>query len=316
MILQIISSVIGAISRFLRNIINILDNARVYLSPRIVTIKLIGNSIKLNNYKKDSLTRLLIKENGVWEVDELNLFCVISKAAGTFIDVGSNIGLYSILAEKCNKKIVSYAFEPAPANAKRLLVNFNLNEIKNCKLIQKAVGDSDGSVSFFVPSDNSSTSVSSTSKAFTSSWHNEPVKITVPQITLDTFVKEEKIEKVDLIKMDAEYYELNVLRGSVDLFKHHKPSVICEVNIYEILSFYLPDMKNKISKSLSYDIENFFKEIDYSIYSIGKDGIMLTESVHIHPDARNFLFSPIKSEKLFIPYTDEKDILDLIYKNR
>ncbi len=294
----------------------VLDNLRVYFSPNVVSIDLLGKRIKLCNKSKDNLTSVLIKEYGVWEIDELSLFCILCKGSKTFIDVGSNIGLYSILAEKCNSFILSYAFEPAPANAKRLLENFSLNEIKNCKLIQKAVGDSDGSVSFFVPSDNSSTSVSSTSEAFTSSWHNRPVEITVPQITLDTFVNEEKIEKVDLIKMDAEYYELNVLRGSEELFKKHKPSVICEVNIYEILSFYLPDMKNRISKSLSYDIESFFRDINYSIYSIGKDGIMLTESVHIHPDARNFLFSPIKSEKLFIPYTDEKDILDLIYKNK
>ncbi len=310
----IFSSVIGVLSQFLNKFILALDNLRVYFSPKVVSIKLIGQKIKLSNATKDNLTSVLIKNYGVWEVDELNLFSVLCKGSKNFIDIGSNIGLYSILAEKFNPNIKTFAFEPAPSNAKRLLENLKLNNINSCKLIQNAVGDIDGSVSFFVPSDNSSTSVSSTSEIFTSSWHNKPIEISVPIIKLDTFIKRELIKKVDLIKLDAEYYEVNVLNGARELLISHQPAVLCEVNIYEILSFYLPDMKNKISKTLSYDIEEFFKSINYYIYSIGKDGIMYTESVHIHPDVRNFLFSTVKAEKLFIPYSDEENILSLINK--
>lgn len=291
-----------------------LKNVLVFFSPKIVKIKLVEREIILTNKGKDSLTRVLIKENGVWEEDELKLFSVISSGASTFVDIGANIGLYTILAEKCNPKIRSYSFEPAPANARRMNINFKLNNIKNCLIVENAVGDKNGMISFFVPEDDSSTSVSSTSKDFTSSWHANLKEINVKQTTLDNFVEENKINKIDLIKLDAEYHELKVLTGAKVVFQTQKPAVLCEVNIYEILTYYLPSMKEKISKSLSNDIEAFFREINYFVYSIGKDGLMRVDSIHIHPDVRNFLFSSVKSDQLFIPYNDIRGIQNLISK--
>ena len=305
--------IIGLI-RILNRLIEFLKNLLVYLSPNVAKINLVGNQVKLINTSKDNLTRILVKENGVWEEDELKLFSIIISGITTFIDIGANIGLYSILAEKCNPSLKSYSFEPSPANAKRMKENLKLNEIINCTIIENVIGDKNEMISFFVPSDKSSTSVSSTSEAFTSSWHNDLIELSVKQITLDSFIKEYSIERVDLIKLDAEYHELNVLNGAKELFQMYKPAVLCEVNIYEILTYYLPTMKNKISKTLSYDIENFFKDINYNIYSIGKDGIMRVDGIHLHPDVRNFLFSPVKSKLLFIPYSNKADIINIVAK--
>ena len=66
------------------------------------------------------------------------------------VDIGANIGSFSIYAHKINKSLkpIIYAFEPYPANADLTLSNFKRNNIENYHIIEKAVAGQNGKALF------------------------------------------------------------------------------------------------------------------------------------------------------------------------
>ncbi|MCG8430857.1 MAG: FkbM family methyltransferase [Candidatus Omnitrophica bacterium] len=59
---------------------------------------------------------------------------------GVFIDVGANIGIYSLYCASIHPNMTIYAIEPMVANYVRLCMNVGLNEFKNIQPIHAAVG--------------------------------------------------------------------------------------------------------------------------------------------------------------------------------
>lgn len=75
------------------------------------------------------------------EEDEFRIFEKVVSGFDTFVDIGANIGLYSLHAFRHmppGSTIV--AFEPAPATAAKLRVNLALNGAEAVHVIEKAVG--------------------------------------------------------------------------------------------------------------------------------------------------------------------------------
>ena len=88
--------------------------------------------------------------------------------------------------------------------------------------------------------------------------------------------------------------------------------LLCEISLYEIMVHDSPNMEGKVDKNLAYEIESFFKTHNYFIYTLGRDGIMRVETVHNHPDMRNFLFSVYRTETLFTSYELKEEIHKLL----
>lgn len=116
---------------------------------------------------------------------------------GVFLDLGCNIGLWSIYASKYASKI--YSFEPAEETFK--LATANLAEedaFKKVELFQMAVSNEDGEASFF-------RNTNSTMNSMKEAVSNQPEATTkVPTIRLDTFVKDQGITHIDFAKIDVE----------------------------------------------------------------------------------------------------------------
>lgn len=124
----------------------------------------------------------------------------------TILDLGFNIGLFSMYASKFAKQI--YAFEPTLETFEIGKRNIEDNNITNVKLFQKAIMKEDGKITFF-HSDN--TTMNSAIEAVNSQNVGEKTKEEVDAIRLDTFVKEEGIEHIDFMKMDIEGSEAEVI---------------------------------------------------------------------------------------------------------
>jgi FkbM family methyltransferase len=136
-------------------------------------------------------------------VEELSLVRRLFDTRGVMIDVGAHTG-QSFAAFAVDGWQI-YAFEPDPRNHGEIQARWS--GAANVRIEAKAVADRDRAEVAFQLSSN--TYLSSLS-AFDSS-HSESIR--VPQVALRSYCAERKLTAVDLLKVDAEGYDLLVLRG-------------------------------------------------------------------------------------------------------
>jgi FkbM family methyltransferase len=191
---------------------------------------------------------------GSWETTETALFKKIVKEGMVFVDIGANIGYYSLLAATLIGQAGKvYAFEPEPKNYATLLKNIKMNGYTNIITVQKAVSNRNGVAKLFI-------------------GVNDPVlyrirdsgekkdMIEVGLVTLDDFFKD-KERKIDIIKIDVEGAELSVLRGM--------PRILAENKDVIILAEFDPD-NLRSSGTNPDDVLKKLVEHGFKIYEIDK----------------------------------------------
>jgi len=125
---------------------------------------------------------------------------------GVFVDVGAHVGLWSMQAEQDFATVI--AFEPHPVHAAIWPHNVQRwgHTLHRC-----ALGDAEGSVAL--------------AAAAGSSGDTHVVGPgDIPMRTLDSF----GIERIDLLKIDTEGYELPICRGAVETLTRCRPVVVLE----------------------------------------------------------------------------------------
>jgi len=134
---------------------------------------------------------------------------VISKICGElFVDVGANIGFYSLLLHRNFKNVV--AVEPHPRNMRVLRENLRCMGAKNITCVSKAVSERDGNtVPLFSGSHDGTHSLLRRSTISSQDY------LPVETITLSSLLKD--FERVDLVKVDVEGAEWEVLEGAVQI---------------------------------------------------------------------------------------------------
>lgn len=131
-----------------------------------------------------------------------------------FIDVGSNHGHYTMISSGiCYSKSIS--IEPVKKTFDRLKMNIELNNLKNVKLCNMGISDSEGEL--FI-----SNNMGSMNRIINkiSEGNCESIQVT----TLDKLLISEK--NISLIKIDVEGYEKQVLSGSTETLKNPNLNVI------------------------------------------------------------------------------------------
>lgn len=138
---------------------------------------------------------------------------------GSFIDVGANYGLISmILARRWPDRDV-YAFEPNSVVRTAFKKNLEANAITNIKVEGCAVGNLCGTAGFL------SLAKGSARSSFSVASSSEKV-IDVPVTTLDSYASEHRISLIGLLKVDVEGYESGVFQGAESLLKNKTIRVI------------------------------------------------------------------------------------------
>src|SRR5439155_21490751 len=134
-------------------------------------------------------------------VNNMHLLKALLDSGGTFLDVGANIGSYTLVAAEQSEAVV-HAFEPHPTTYEYLRDNLRLNRIRNVTTHCLAVSDQDGVLNL------TNEAGSSTNRVQASSAES----IQVPCIRLETFCRQHRL-KPDYLKIDVEGFEYEVLAG-------------------------------------------------------------------------------------------------------
>jgi FkbM family methyltransferase len=127
------------------------------------------------------------------------------------VDIGANIGFYTLgLAKRANRGAV-HSFEPVPLNCHVLMVNVLANGLSNAVINNCAVGDINGEVDFCIARDGAYSSLVDTGRKTVV----ETAK--TPMVTLDSYRSDRKLPRVDILKVDVEGAEPAVIRGAANL---------------------------------------------------------------------------------------------------
>jgi FkbM family methyltransferase len=161
-----------------------------------------------------------------------NKFLSVPEDAVIF-DVGANCGSISLAFAARHDHAVVFAFEPTHSALAKLKRNIELNE--------DILGERVIPIHAFVSASNTK---SGTLAAY-SSWPVDSLggdrhavhmgvskDATRTQITLDSFVRDRGVDRVDLIKIDTDGNELDVLKGAADTLRRFRPIVIFELTAY------------------------------------------------------------------------------------
>ncbi len=158
---------------------------------------------------------------GMYESDTKRLIEDLVKPGMTVLDVGANIGYFSLLAAKLvGKSGVVWAFEPVPHLVDIIGKNIRDNGYEErIHLVHMAVSNGVGTVKLHI---NDTVSAHSSLYAEASAYLNAPtptrqVPIEVASISLDAWAAQETWPKVDLVKMDVEGAEKLALEGMEEL---------------------------------------------------------------------------------------------------
>ena len=103
----------------------------------------------------DSTIRTVLERDQVWEDLETRWILHTIRAGDVFVDVGANIGYYTVIAAKIvGDQGHVYAFEPDPTSFAILKANVERNGLANVTLEQKALSNEPGSLRLFLAHQN------------------------------------------------------------------------------------------------------------------------------------------------------------------
>jgi FkbM family methyltransferase len=145
------------------------------------------------------------------------------------LDVGAHVGYFSLLFAKWVGTAGSiHSFEPSPKTRDRLLKNSSLNPELRERIQIHGLGlsDRDGFASIASPD-------ATNSGCNYIDFHTGDIKIT----TLDHFVEANRINQIDLIKVDVEGSECALLNGARNTLRRFHPMIVIEVNAVTLARF-------------------------------------------------------------------------------
>jgi len=158
-----------------------------------------GYKLKIPAIKKHRTTILSIEEIFGREIYK----SYISNQPITILDIGSQIGIYSLYAALKNKQAKIFAFEPDPGNAKVLRNNIELNNLgKTIIPFEKAVTKKKGKLPLYID-ENSARAHSLLNKTDN--------KVIVDCVSLSSIFSDLDIKECDIMKMDIEGAEYDIL---------------------------------------------------------------------------------------------------------
>jgi FkbM family methyltransferase len=160
-----------------------------------------------------------LQEEGYYEQ-----FGIKVEAGDRVVDAGANMGIFSAYA--ASKGAEAYAFEPFPRSLKYLYKTAGLNRTLSGKItvVPLALMDEKGTLQFTIDDRHLGTASAIIKR--------DDKFVELEGISLDEWVEEHSIPRIDFIKADIEGAERNLLRGATRILRECKPKLaICTYHL-------------------------------------------------------------------------------------
>ena len=184
------------------------------------------DGLRIYAYPKNETSRCLFV-TGRYEPNEFCFLNQILQPGMVFLDIGANMGLYTVFAaRKVGERGTVVAVEASSRECERLLRNVAINSLSNVRLVRKAVSDSSSEADLLVATDERSGHNTLGAFMYDTVAAN---KERVHTERLDDIVRREGLVRVDAAKLDVEGAELRVLRGAVEVLERFRPVLLLEI---------------------------------------------------------------------------------------
>lgn len=185
---------------------------------------------------------------GFLDIGQEKLISLI-KPNDVILDIGTNIGSTILqMAKTIGNDGFVYGFEPDIDNFHKCYENINLNKFNNLSVENIGLGSENGKFYLSIDCDSNRGCNRITTK------EGDNARI-VNVVSLDNWVSTKNINKIDVIKLDVEGYEMNVLKGGINVIK----------KLHPILFIELDDNNLRQQNSSSNELVDFLMQLDYVI---------------------------------------------------
>lgn len=197
-------------------------------SSAAVALRIPGLAQPLQLYvhgEQDRHVSRCLREEGIWEPFETSLVLALLGPGDVFVDVGANLGYFSVLAaSRVGDAGAVFAFEPDPANYRLLLANAALNAVEQrITAVEAALSDAAGEGRLFLSTDNLG---DHRVYAGDESRHSLPIALYHGSEFLAG-----RLQRLDLLKVDTQGSEFHVIAGLMPLLRTlaQPPRVLIEL---------------------------------------------------------------------------------------
>lgn len=171
---------------------------------------------------KEPVAQYLIWD-GVYEWETAEAIRRHLPSNGTFVDVGANVGMFSLLAaHHWAPQGQVLALEASPSVLPWLQRNAAQNPALNLQIRHAAVTSVSGQQALFFAAPANHFGMGALADRF----NGETKAVEVPTISLDDAIAQAGLTHVDVIKVDVEGYELGVFQGALRTLNQERPPVI------------------------------------------------------------------------------------------
>ena len=216
----------------------------------------LGRRIKLKLYADSVLCRVI--DTKPFELTELRFIEAYLNRGDIFVDVGANIGLFTLLAaEIVDGPGQVHCFEPSSRTFSRLTENVTRNGFKNVHTNQCAVSNGAGELELYVSTDGHDAWNSLAGQLAGSEGSTEVVSVT----TLDEYCQRRRFTPT-IMKIDVEGWEKNVILGGPEVFGSIKaPDLLVEFTEANCVA----------AGTSGKDLFNTIAQQGYSLFHLGED---------------------------------------------
>lgn len=192
--------------------------------------------------------------SGCFEPNETAFLASVLRPGMTFVDIGANIGLYTLLAAHIvGPEGTLVAVEPSPREQVSLRDNLAANGHVAVRVRTEALGSADGTATLRVTDTAHAGHNTLGAPVYASTRVIDEIEVQVT--TFDHLVEDEVLKRIDVVKIDVEGAEQLVLDGAEASLRRFRPIVMLEMQEPSLAA---------LGSSVS-EVVSFLESLDYKV---------------------------------------------------